>query len=199
MPVTAPIPQTDLDQLFESARTHNRWTQSPVDDALLIKAYELAALGPTSMNCQPARFVFIKSEAAKARLLPTLAPGNVEKTKTAPVTVIVATDSCFYEHFPQVFPHNPAAKDNFANNPALATATAQRNGTLTGGYFILALRAMGLDCGAMSGFDAAKLNAEFFPDGRFQANFLINVGHGDGSQLHPRQPRLSVEQAVTVL
>lgn len=197
--MTAAIPQADLDQLFESARTHNRWTDAPVDDALLAKAYELAALGPTSMNCQPARFIFIKTEAAKARLLPTLAPGNVEKTKTAPVTVIVATDTRFYEHFPQTFPHNPAAKDMFASNAALAEATAQRNGTLTGGYFMLALRALGLDCGAMSGFDAAKLNAEFFPDGRFQANFLINVGHGDGSQLFPRQPRLSFEQAVTVL
>lgn len=197
--MTAPIAQTDLDQLFVSARTHNRWTDAPVDDALLMKAYELAALGPTSMNCQPARFVFIKTEAAKARLLPTLAPGNVDKTKTAPVTVIVATDTQFYEHMPQVFPHNPGARDMFANNAPMAEATAQRNGTLTGGYFILALRAVGLDCGAMSGFDAAKLNAEFFPDGRFKANFLINVGHGDGSQLFPRQPRLSADQAVTVL
>jgi 3-hydroxypropanoate dehydrogenase len=151
------------------------------------------------MNCQPARFVFLKSEAAKARLLPALAPGNVDKTKAAPVCVIVATDSQFYEHMPVLFPHMPAAKDMFAGNAELAKGTASRNGTLTGGYFILALRSLGLDCGAMSGFDPAKVNAEFFPDGRFQANFLINVGYGDGSQLFPRQPRLAFDQAVTVL
>lgn len=197
--MTAPIDATALQQLFTDARTHNRWTDQPVDDALLRRAYELAALGPTSMNCEPARFVFLKTEAAKARLLPALAPGNVDKTKAAPVTVIVATDTRFYEHLPTLFPHAPAAKDMFANNAPLAQATAFRNGTLTGAYFILALRALGLDCGPMSGFDAAKVDAEFFPDGHYQANFLINVGHGDGSQLFPRQPRLAFEEAVTVL
>lgn len=188
-----------LAQLFTEARTHNVWTDRPVEDAVLQRAYELAALGPTSMNCEPARFVFVKGEAAKARLLPTLAPGNVDKTKAAPVCVIVAMDTKFYEHLPQLFPHAPNAKDMFAGNAELAKGTAFRNSTLTGAYFMLALRSLGLDCGAMSGFDPAKLNAEFFPDGRYQANFLINVGYGDGSKLFPRQPRLGFEQAVTVL
>jgi 3-hydroxypropanoate dehydrogenase len=194
-----PLDTATLAQLFTEARTHNVWTDRPVEDALLQRAYELAALGPTSMNCEPARFVFVKGEAAKARLLPTLSPGNVEKTKTAPVTVIVAMDTKFYEHLPQLFPHMPTAKDMFAGNAELAKATAFRNSTLTGAYFMLALRSLGLDCGGMSGFDPAKLNAEFFPDGRYQANFLINVGYGDASKLFPRQPRLSFEQAVTVL
>lgn len=197
--MTAPLDARALDQLFAAGRTHNRWTAEPVDDALLRQAYELASFGPTSMNCEPARFVFLKTEASRARLLPALSPGNVDKTKAAPMTVIVATDTRFYEHLPQLFPHNPTARDMFANNPDMAQATAFRNATLTGGYFILAARSLGLDCGPMSGFDPAKVNAEFFPDGRYQANFLINVGHGDGSQLFPRQPRLSFEQAVTVL
>lgn len=188
-----------LAQIFTEARTHSRWTEQAVNDALLQQAYTLAAFGPTSMNTQPARFVFLKSAASRERLLPTLSPGNVDKTKAAPVTVIVATDTRFYEHLPQIFPHMPAAKDMFASNAALAQATAARNSTLTGAYFMLALRSLGLDCGPMSGFDPAKLNAEFFPDGRYEANFLINVGYGDSSQIHPRQPRLSFEQAVTVL
>lgn len=195
----ASLADNALAQLFTAARTHNRWTDRPVDDALLQRAYEMAAFGPTSMNCEPARFVFVKSEAAKARLLPALSPGNVDKTKAAPVCVIVAMDTRFYEHLPQLFPHNPAARDMFAGNAALAEGTAFRNSTLTGAYFILAARALGLDCGPMSGFDPAKLNAEFFPDGRYKANFLINVGYGDGSQLFPRGPRLSFDQAVTVL
>ena len=197
--MNTPLNETALAQVFTEARTHNRWTEQAVDDTLLQQAYTLAAVGPTSMNTQPARFVFLKSAVSRERLLPTLSPGNVDKTKAAPMTVIVATDTRFYEHLPQVFPHMPAAKDMFASNAALAQATAARNSTLTGAYFILALRSLGLDCGPMSGFDPAKLNAEFFPDGRYEANFLINVGYGDSSQLHPRQPRLSFEQAVTVL
>lgn len=197
--MTTPLDATALATIFTEARTHNVWTDRPVEDTLLRQAYELAAAGPTSMNCEPARFVFVKGDAAKARLLPTLSPGNVEKTKAAPVCVIVAMDTQFYEHLPQLFPHMPAAKDMFASNAELAKSTAFRNSTLTGGYFLLAARALGLDCGAMSGFDPAKLNAEFFPDGRYQANFLINVGYGDGSKLFPRQPRLGFEQVVTVL
>lgn len=197
--MTSALDATVLAQLFTEARTHNVWTDRPVDDALLRRAYELAAMGPTSMNCEPARFVFVKGDAAKARLLPALSPGNVDKTKAAPVTVIVATDTQFYEHLPQLFPHMPTARDMFANNPELANGTAFRNATLTGAYFVIALRSLGLDCGPMSGFDPAKLNAEFFPDGRYQANFLINVGYGDVSKLFPRQPRLGFDQAVTVL
>jgi 3-hydroxypropanoate dehydrogenase len=197
--MNTPLNEAALAQIFTEARTHNRWTEQAVADTLLQQAYTLAAFGPTSMNTQPARFVFLKSAVSRERLLPTLSPGNVDKTKAAPVTVIVATDTRFYEHLPQVFPHMPAAKDMFASNAALAQATAARNSSLTGAYFMLALRSLGLDCGPMSGFDPAKLNAEFFPDGRYEANFLINVGYGDRSQLHPRQPRLSFEQAVTVL
>ncbi len=188
-----------LDQLFGEARTHNRWTDRPVENALLERAYELAALGPTSMNCQPARFTFLTGPGSKERLLPALAPMNVEKTRTAPVTVIVATDREFFELLPQTFPHAPAAREIFANDPGLAHTTAFRNGSLTGGYFVLALRALGLDCGALSGFDSAKVDAEFFPAGRWYSNFLINIGYADGSALFPRQPRLSVSQACDFL
>ena len=188
-----------LAQLFTEARTAYQFQNKPVPTELLQRAYELASLAPTSMNCQPARFVFVQSAPAKERLIATLNPGNVDKTRAAPVTVIVATDTQFYEHMPTVFPQRADAQAMFAGNAGLASATAQRNGTLSGGYFILAARALGLDCGPMSCFDAAKLNAEFFPDGRWQVNFLINLGYADRSQTQPRNPRLSFEQACTWL
>ena len=150
------------------------------------------------MNTQPTRYVFLNSAESRARLIPALSPGNVEKTKTAPVTVIVATDTQFFEHMPQIW-HVPNAKDMFTGNPPMAQATATRNGTLGGAYFMLAARAVGLDCGPMSGVDLAKVNAEFFPDGRFETNFLINLGYGDDSKLFNRNPRLAFEQACTVL
>jgi 3-hydroxypropanoate dehydrogenase len=155
-------------------------------------------MGPTSANSSPARFVFLQSAAAKARLLPALASPNVEKTRTAPVTVIVAWDTEFHERLPQLFPHSEM-RAYFVGNQPLIDETAFRNGTLPGGYFILAARAVGLDCGPMSGFDPAKVNAEFFPDGKWKANFLCNLGYGDRSKLFPRNPRLEFDEACRVL
>ena len=194
-----PIGEEAIGQLFVGARTHNRWTDRPLDPALLERAYTLAALGPTSMNCQPARFVFLSAPEAKARLLPALAPMNVEKTRAAPFTAIIATDRRFYDQLPRTFPHLPAAREVYASNPELAQVTAFRNGSLTGAYFILALRALGLDCGPMSGFSEEKVNAEFFPDGQWRANFLVNIGYGDGRELFPRQPRLPAAEACVFL
>ena len=192
------IDQAALNQLFVNARTANGFLDKPVDPALLRQAYDLAKMAPTSMNTQPTRYVFITSAQAKARLMPCLMPGNVEKTQSAPVTVIVATDTRFYEHMPQIW-HGAGAKENFESNATLATNTANRNGTLGGAYFILAARAVGLDCGPMSGVDLAKVNAEFFPDGRFAANFLINLGYIDTGKLFPRNPRLAFDQACLLL
>ncbi|MGV3726702.1 malonic semialdehyde reductase [Hydrogenophaga sp.] len=186
-----------LDQIFLKARTANGFTSEPVPDALLQQVYDIARMGPTSMNTQPTRYVFLKTPEARARLLPALSPGNLDKTRSAPVTVIVCTDTRFYEFMPQVW-HREGAKENFESNPALAEATATRNSTLGGAYFIIAARALGLDCGPMSGVDLAKVNAEFFPDGRWRTNFLINLGHGDG-QVFDRNPRLSFEQACQVI
>ncbi len=187
-----------LDQLFFKARTANGFIDKPVPVELLQQVYDIAKMGATSMNTQPARYVFLNSAASRQRLIPALSPGNVEKTKVAPVTVIVATDTHFYEHMPVVW-HNPGAKEMFEGNKPLADGTAIRNSTLSGAYFMIAARAVGLDCGPMSGVDLAKVNAEFFPDGRLQANFLINLGYGDNSKLFDRNPRLSFEQACSVL
>jgi nitroreductase len=187
-----------LDQLFLKARTANGFLDKPVALSLLREVYDIAKMGATSMNTQPTRYVFLISPESRARLLPALLPGNLDKTRTAPVTVIVANDTKFYEHMPLVW-HKPGAMEMFEGNKALADGTATRNGTLGGGYFMMAARALGLDCGPMSGVDLAKVNAEFFADGRLQANFLINLGYGDDSQLFDRNPRLSFEQACTVL
>ncbi len=192
------ISSESLDQVFREARTHWVWRPEPVPIELLKEAYSLAALGPTSANSSPARFVFITTPEAKARLLPAVAPGNVEKTKTAPVTVIIAYDIEFHERLPLLFPARDM-RSIFAGNAALIQETAFRNGTLQGGYFVLAARALGLDCGPMSGFDQQKVNAEFFPDGKWKANFLCNVGYGDPSKLFPRNPRLKFEEACLVL
>jgi 3-hydroxypropanoate dehydrogenase len=194
----AKIANDTLNQLFRQARTHSAWLPKRVPAEALREVYELARWGPTSANCTPARFVFLESEAAKARLLPALAPGNVEKTKAAPVTVIVAWDTEFYERLPQLFPQADM-RSYFVGKPSLIDETALRNGSLQGGYFILAARALGLDCGPMSGFDAAKVNAEFFPDGKWKANFLCNLGYGDRSKLFPRNPRLEFDEACRVL
>ncbi|WP_198971554.1 malonic semialdehyde reductase [Xylophilus sp. ASV27] len=192
------IDQTALDQIFLNARTANGFLDKPVPVALLRQAYDLAKMCPTSMNTQPTRYLFLVSPESRQRLKPALSPGNVDKTLAAPVTVIVATDMRFHEHMPQVW-HGEGAQAMFEDNPAMASATAIRNGTLGGAYFILAARAVGLDCGPMSGFDIAKVNAEFFPDGRLQANFLINLGYADHSKEFKRNPRLSFEQAAQVL
>lgn len=188
------LDQQALDQIFRSARTANGFTDQPVSDELLRQVYALAAFGPTSMNCQPARYLFVRTPEGKARLRDCLSPGDVDKTMSAPVTAIVAVDTQFHEHMPQVW-HGEGAREMFAGNAALAQATAQRNGTLGGAWLIIAARALGLDCGPMSGFDMARLNAAFFPDGRWQANFLVNLGHGDDARLFPRNPRLAFEQA----
>lgn len=187
-----------LDQIFRKARTANGFLDTPVTDEELRQVYELAVMGPTSMNCQPARYVFLRTPESRERLLPALSPGNLEKTRRAPVTVIVATDTRFYEHMPQVW-HREGAKENFEANAGLAAATASRNGSLGGAYFIIAARSLGLDCGPMSGVDLAKVDAEFFPDGRYKANFLINLGHGDDSLLFQRNPRLGFEQACELV
>lgn len=187
-----------LEQIFLEARTANGFLDKPVPLSLLQQVYELARMGPTSMNTQPTRYVFLTTPAARERLRPALSEGNLDKTMSAPVTVIVATDTRFFEFMPQVW-HREGAREMFAGNAALAQGTATRNGTLGGAYFMVAARALGLDCGPMSGFDIAKVNAEFFPDGRWQANFLVNLGYGDHSKLFPRNPRLSFEQACTVL
>jgi 3-hydroxypropanoate dehydrogenase len=187
-----------LDQLFRQARTHSAWLPTRVPLAALREAYELARWGPTSANSSPARFLFLESEAAKARLLPALAPLNVEKTKAAPITAIIAWDAEFHEKLPKLFPHADM-RSYFAGKAALIEETAFRNSSLQGAYFIIAARAVGLDCGPMSGFDAAKVNAEFFSDGKWKVNFLCNLGYGDRGKLFPRSPRLDFDEACQVL
>jgi 3-hydroxypropanoate dehydrogenase len=187
-----------LNLALTQARTFNTFTDHPVSDELLSRLQAAAQQGPTSMNCQPARFVFLRSDEAKTRLLPALAPGNVEKTRKAPITVIVALDTRFFEHLPTQFKAYDA-KPMFEANADLATATAFRNSSLQGAYLIIAARLLGLDVGAMSGFDVAKVNTEFFPDGRYQANFLINLGYGDPAGNHPQGPRLPFDIVAQVL
>lgn len=187
-----------LDQLFLKARTQNGWLDTPVPDQVLRDIYDIAKMGPTSMNTQPMRLLFLRSREAKQRLAPALSPTNLDKTMAAPVTAIVARDTQFYEYMPEIW-HKPGARENFAANAPLAQATAQRNATLQGAYLIMAIRALGLDCGPMSGFDAAKVNAEFFPDGRCQADFLCNIGYGDPAKLFDRQPRHAFERACQLL
>jgi 3-hydroxypropanoate dehydrogenase len=198
MSPNATVSNDCIDQIFREARTHNSWLAEPVSPELLRQAYELASLGPTSANTTPARFVFLTTREAKERLRPALAPGNVEKTMAAPMTVIIAWDTEFYEKLPKLFPHKDM-RSVFLGNPSLIEATAFRNSSLEGAYFILAARALGLDCGPMSGFDAGKVNTEFFPDGKWKSNFLCNLGYGDGSRLFPRSPRLPFDEACLIL
>ena len=178
-----------LATLFTEARTFTRWQQGPIPDGVIEAALALAQLGPTSGNCEPMRLVLVKSPAGKARLLPCVSSGNSEKVRTAPVTAIVAYDREFYEYLPRLYPHTDA-RGWFTSNDALALETAFRNSSLQGAYLILALRAQGLDCGPMSGFDNAKVDAEFFPDGRVCSNFLLNIGYGERPHPYPRPPRL---------
>jgi 3-hydroxypropanoate dehydrogenase len=188
-----------LDILFRKARTHNAWLDKPVSDDLLRQIYDLMKWGPTSANSSPARIVFVRTPEAKQRLRPALSPNNLDKTTQAPVTAILAYDLKFYEKLPQLFPNNPAAREWFSNSPPLAETTAFRNGTLQGGYFILAARALGLDCGPMSGFDNAKVDAEFFAGSSVKSNFLCNLGYGDASKLLPRNPRLDFDEVCQLL
>lgn len=196
--------------LFRNARTHSAWLDQPVGDDLLRQLYDLMKWGPTSANCCPVRIIFLRTRQAKERLRPALMAGNVEKTMLAPVTAIIASDARFFELLPRLFPVAPAMKDMYAQAPGLAAATASRNSSLQGAYFILAARALGLDCGPMSGFDNDKVDREFFPvpaaaTGRFVAagaiksNFLCNLGHGDTAKLHPRGPRLAFDEACQLL
>ena len=197
VPKTA-ISSEAIDQLFREARTHSAWLSKPVPTGILREIYDLARFGPTSANSSPGRFVFVTTPEAKERLRPALSAGNLDKTMAAPVTVIVAHDTEFHEKLPKLFPHKDM-RSVFAGNAALIEATAFRNSSLQGGYFILAARALGLDCGPMSGFDAAKVNAEFFPDGKWKTNFLCNLGYGDATKLFPRSPRLTFEEACVIL
>ncbi|MCR4303457.1 MAG: malonic semialdehyde reductase [Gallionella sp.] len=187
-----------LDILFREAHTHSNWLDKPVSDALLKQIYDLMKWAPTSANSSPARIVFVRSAAAKQRLLPAMAPGNVEKTRAAPVTAIIAHDLEFYEKLPALFPHADA-RSWFAGNRQLIDATAFRNGTLQGAYLLLAARSLGLDAGPMSGFDNEKVDKEFFPGSKVRSNFLINLGYGDSNKLFPRSPRLSFDEAARIL
>jgi 3-hydroxypropanoate dehydrogenase len=198
MPPRTAVSDDCIKQIFREGRTHNVWLPQPVSSELLRQAYELAALGPTSANTTPARFVFLTTPKAKERLRPALSPGNVEKTMAAPATVIIAWDTKFHEKLPKLFPQRDM-RSVFHGNPDLIEATAFRNSSLEGAYFILAARALGLDCGPMSGFDAAKVNAEFFPEGEWKSNFLCNLGYGDPTKLFPRNPRLSFDEACLIL
>ncbi|WP_457787562.1 malonic semialdehyde reductase [Pseudomonas sp. PL-6] len=199
------LSEQGLDLLFRQARSQNGWRDRAVDDETLAALYDLVRWGPTSVNSCPARIVFLRSAAAKQRLLPALSPGNVDKVLGAPVTAIIGYDANFHEQLPKLFPHNPEVRDWFAGQPELIEPTALRNSSLQGGYFILAARALGLDCGPMSGFDHQLVDREFFAgDGCFpgmqvKANFLCNLGYGDPDKLFPRSPRLSFEEACLLL
>ena len=188
-----------LDRLFRTARTFSYWLDKPVSDGTLRQIYELMKWGPTSANGSPARIVFARTPEARQRLIPLLAAANVEKVRTAPVTAIVGYDLAFYEQLPRLFPHASGYRDMFAKAPELAEETARRNSSLQGAYLIVAARALGLDCGPMSGFDNAKLDQEFFGGTQVRSNFLCNIGYGDRAQLHARGPRLSFEEACTLL
>jgi 3-hydroxypropanoate dehydrogenase len=192
-----PLDDTALDALFRDARSHNAWSDKPVTDDDLKAIFELMKMGPTSANCSPARFVFVRTPEGKDKLMPGLSSGNSAKTKAAPVTVIVAYDPRFYDHLYKLFPHTDA-KPWFTENSSLAEETAFRNGTLQGGYFIMAARALGFDCGPMSGFDKVKVESAFLWDRGWKANFLINLGHGDPAGLFGRSPRFGFDE-VSVL
>ena len=202
-----------LNQVFVEARTHSTWLDKPVSDEILRQLYDLMKWGPTSANGSPARFVFLRTPEAKERLRPALAPGNVKKTMTAPVTAIIAYDLLFFEKLSKLFPQAPGMRDLFAHNPQLVEETAKRNSSLQGAYLMIAARALGLDCGAMSGFDNAKVDEEFFgagkecegceqeffPAGHVKSNFLCNLGYGDELKLFPRGPHLAFSEACTLL
>jgi 3-hydroxypropanoate dehydrogenase len=192
------LESASLAQLFTEARTHNVFLDKLVPDELLQKAIELAKMGPTSANQSPMRVLFLRSPAAKERLRPALAPGNLDKTMSAPVVAITAYDEKFYEHLPFLMPHVDA-KSWFSGDPVKAARSAFQNGTLQVAYLLIALRALGLDTGPMTGFDNAKVDAEFFPEGHVKSNVLINIGYGDMSKLFPRNPRLSFDQMAKIL
>lgn len=186
-----------LATLFLEARTHSHWLDKPVSDDLLRQAFDIAKMGPTSANCSPMRIVFVRSKEAKEKLRPCLDEGNVEKTMAAPATAIIAMDQEFYEHLPFLFPHADA-RPWFAGKPKVIETTAFRNGSLQGAYFIIAARALGLDCGPMSGFNNQKVDEAFFAGTPFKSNFLCNLGYGDKTKLYPRSPRFDFDQACRI-
>lgn len=197
-PLVEALDSAAQDQLFRAARTHNKWQGRPVPEETLRALYDLLKWGPTSANSSPGRFLFLTSDAAKAKLKEALSPGNIEKTMTAPVNVIVAHDPKFYDQLPKLFP-SADARSWFAGNWSLADTTAMRNGTLQGAYLMIAARSLGLDVGAMSGFDNMKLDDLFFADTGWKSNFLVNLGHGDVAGLFPRSPRLDFDEACRIL
>jgi len=187
-----------LATLFTEARSQNGWLDKPVSDALLQEVYQLAALGPTSANCSPARIVFVRSPEARARLLPALSSGNVGKTESAPVTAIMAWDPAFYDALPELFPHGDA-RSWFTSSPELAHETAFRNASLQAAYLVIACRALGLDTGPMSGFDPVKIEQEFLAEQGWKVNFLINIGYGDPGNLYGRLPRLPFDRTCRMI
>lgn len=199
----APINDNALDQLFRQARSRNAWTDQGVPETLIRATYELTKMGPTSANCSPARFLFVGSKEGKEKLRPYLAPGNVAKTMAAPWVAVIAFDLDFHERIPELFPHAPGARDWFTGSPEMAHETAFRNGTLQGAYLMLAARALGLDCGPMSGFDRAGLDAAFFAGdpvmGTWKSNFLCNIGYGSQENLFARSPRLAFDDACRIV
>ena len=194
----ATIPQQALDTLFNNARTHNVYLDKPVDDAVLRELYDLMKWGPTSANCSPLRVVFVKGKEAKEKLLACMAPGNVDKTRSAPVSAILALDAQFHEKLPKLFPHADA-RSWFAGNDKLIADTAFRNSSIQIGYFILAARAVGLDCGPMSGFNAEAVDKAFLAGTTHRANIVCNLGYGDHSKLFPRSPRLDFSEACQIV
>jgi 3-hydroxypropanoate dehydrogenase len=194
----SPLSQESLDQLFNNARTHNAWKSKNVPDELLHQLFELTKMAPTSANSSPMRLVFVKSHAAKEKLKPALSQGNLEKTMAAPVVVIIAYDLDFYEHLPMLFPHDDA-RSWFAGREAHILKTAVLNGSLQGGYLIMAARALGLDCGPMSGFNSKKVDEAFFADTNIKSNFLLNLGYGDEAGLYPRGPRFNFDDVCSII
>ena len=193
------LSDASLDQVFRNARTHSAWQDQEISDVLLEAVYDLAKMGPTSANCSPMRVIYVRSAEAKERLKPALAEGNVAKTMAAPVTAIIAYDLEFYEQLPRLFPHTDARSWFAGGSAEHIRDTAFRNGSLQGAYFIVAARALGLDCGPMSGFDNDAVDRAFFPDGKVKSNFLCNLGHGNHDQLHPRSPRLAFDEACSIV
>nr|WP_279347262.1 malonic semialdehyde reductase [Govania unica] len=184
--------------IFRNARSQNKWQDKPVSEVTLRAVYDLLRWGPTSANCSPARFLFVTTPAAKEKLAACVSATNAPKVLSAPVTAIIGYDTKFYDRIPELFPHNPGARDWFAGNAALATETAFRNSSLQGAYLIIAARSLGLDCGPMSGFDADKVNEAFFADGQIKANFICGLGYGDSAGVFPRLPRLSFTDACSI-
>ncbi len=193
------IADAALDQIFRTARSYNGWQDKPVEQDLLLQIYDLLKFGPTSGNGCPARFVFLTSPEGKERLKPCLGEFNVEKVMTAPAVAIIAYDLEFYEKIPELFPHNPEAREWFADDAPLAEETAFRNGSLQGAYMMIAARALGLDCGPMSGFDKAAVDKEFFDGTQWRSNFICGLGYGEPESIFERNPRLKFEDAAQIL